>query len=88
MPVKNGGESDAEGDVSGAESEHSNSSQGHESSDEEANEIDSDDSSEMDANEIERRRNECLEILGMLNKLYIDGDSFFYDCIPVNCLCL
>lgn len=67
MPVKNGGESDAEGDVSGAESEHSNSSQGHESSDEEANEIDSDDSSEMDANEIERRRNECLEILGMLN---------------------
>lgn len=61
MPVKNGGESD--GDVSGGESEHSNSSQGHESSDE-ANEIDSDDSSEMDVNEIERRRSECLEILG------------------------
>lgn len=63
MPVKNG-ESDAEGDVSAAETERSNSSQPHESSDEEANEIDSDDSSEMDANEIERRRNECLENLG------------------------
>lgn len=62
-PVKNG-ESDAEGDVSGGESEHTNSSQGHESSDEEANEIDSDDSSEMDGNEIEKRRTECLEILG------------------------
>ncbi|XP_061400617.1 breast cancer metastasis-suppressor 1-like protein [Musca vetustissima] len=71
MPVKNGGGGESDGDVSGgAESEHSNSSQGHESSDEEANEIDSDDSSEMDVNEIERRRTECLEILDHLEKQF------------------
>lgn len=65
MPVKNG-ESDAEGDVSGAESERSNSSQAHDTSDEEeeANECDSDDSSEMDVSEIERRRAEHIEDLG------------------------
>lgn len=65
MPVKNG-ESDAEGDVSGAESERSNSSQAHDTSDEEeeANECDSDDSSEMDVSEIERRRAEHMEDLG------------------------
>lgn len=69
MPVKNG-ESDAEGDVSGAESERSNSSQAHDTSDEEeeeANECDSDDSSEMDATEIELRRAEHIEDLGMYN---------------------
>ncbi|KAI8115348.1 hypothetical protein FF38_01644 [Lucilia cuprina] len=78
MPVKNGGESDAEGDVSGGESEHSNSSQGHESSDEEANEIDSDDSSEMDADEIERRRNECLDILDHLEKQFSQLREQYY----------
>lgn len=61
--MKNG-ESDGEGDVSGAESEHSNSSQAHDTSDEEeANECDSDDSSELDASEIERRRAEHIEDL-------------------------
>lgn len=63
MPVKNG-ESDGEGDVSGGESEHSNSSQPHDTSDEEeANECDSDDSSELDASEIDRRRAEHIEDL-------------------------
>jgi len=63
MPVENG-ESDGEGDVSGGESEHSNSSQAHDTSDEEeANECDSDDSSELDASEIERKRAEHLEDL-------------------------
>ncbi|XP_030381615.1 breast cancer metastasis-suppressor 1-like protein-A [Scaptodrosophila lebanonensis] len=70
MPVKNG-ESDAEGDVSGAESEHSNSSQAHDTSDEEeANECDSDDSSEMDASEIERRRSEFIEDLACLERQF------------------
>lgn len=66
MPVKNDGETDAEGDVSGAESEHSNSSQGHETSAEEADEIESDDSSEMDVVEIDRRRSEYIENLAQL----------------------
>ncbi|XP_017095198.1 breast cancer metastasis-suppressor 1-like protein-A [Drosophila bipectinata] len=70
MPVKNG-ESDGEGDVSGAESEHSNSSQAHDTSDEEeANECDSDDSSELDANEIERRRAEHMEDLMSLERQF------------------
>uniref|UniRef100_A0A1A9ZIC7 Breast cancer metastasis-suppressor 1-like protein-A n=1 Tax=Glossina pallidipes TaxID=7398 RepID=A0A1A9ZIC7_GLOPL len=77
MPVKNG-ESDAEGDVSAAETERSNSSQPHESSDEEANEIDSDDSSEMDANEIERRRNECLENLAHLERQFSQLREQYY----------
>lgn len=71
MPVKNGhsgaGGGDSEGDCYGSngDTERSNSSPAHESSDEEEeqNEIDSDDSSEMDAEEIEKRRNECLENL-------------------------
>ncbi|XP_017028900.1 breast cancer metastasis-suppressor 1-like protein-A [Drosophila kikkawai] len=70
MPVKNG-ESDGEGDVSGAESEHSNSSQAHDTSDEEeANECDSDDSSELDASEIERRRAEHIEDLLSLERQF------------------
>ncbi|KAH8420592.1 hypothetical protein KR009_011705 [Drosophila setifemur] len=70
MPVKNG-ESDGEGDVSGAESERSNSSQAHDSSDEEeANECDSDDSSELDASEIERRRAEHIEDLLSLERQF------------------
>ncbi|KAH8293358.1 hypothetical protein KR018_011575 [Drosophila ironensis] len=70
MPVKNG-ESDGEGDVSGAESEHSNSSQADDASDEEeANECDSDDSSELDASEIERRRAEHIEDLLSLERQF------------------
>ncbi|ALC48508.1 CG4400 [Drosophila busckii] len=75
MPVKNnGGESDAEGDVSGAETERSNSSRANESSDEEeeeeANECDSDDSSEMDAIEIEGRRAEHMEDMVNLERQF------------------
>ncbi|XP_054730204.1 breast cancer metastasis-suppressor 1-like protein [Anastrepha obliqua] len=66
MPVKNEGEvTDAE-EVSGAESDHSNSSQGRESTDDEPNEIESDDASEMDAIEMERRRAEHVEDLASL----------------------
>lgn len=66
MPVKNNdGESEGEGDVSGAESERTNSSQAQESSAEEADEPDSDDSSEMDESECERRRLDCIDNLGM-----------------------
>lgn len=65
MPVKNDGESDGEGDVSGAESDHSVSSHGqdHESSAEEVDEPDSDDFSDMDESECERRRIDCLDNL-------------------------
>lgn len=82
MPVKNG-ESDGEGDVSGAESEHSNSSQAHDTSDEEeANECDSDDSSELDASEIERRRAEHLEDLGKHRRtLRISSTSISNQCL-------
>lgn len=59
----NGGGGDvSDGDVSGAESEHSNTSRendgGRDSSEDEA---DSDDSSEMDEGECETRRNELLQ---------------------------
>lgn len=63
-PVKNEGESD--GDMSGAESDHSASSRArsaHDSSAEEADEPDSDDSSEMSEGECERRRSDCLDNL-------------------------
>ncbi|XP_004525025.1 breast cancer metastasis-suppressor 1-like protein [Ceratitis capitata] len=64
MPAKNDADaSDAE-DMSGAESEHSNSSRGHETSDEEANS--SYDSSDLDAYEIERQRSEFLQDLSSL----------------------
>ncbi|XP_034671707.1 breast cancer metastasis-suppressor 1-like protein [Drosophila subobscura] len=70
MPVKNG-DSDGEGDVSGAESERSNSSQGRDSSDEEENnECDSDDSSEMDVCEIERIRAEHIEDMLSLERQF------------------
>lgn len=55
----NGGGEMSDGDVSGAESEHSNSSrENRDSSDEEP---DSDDSSEMDEGECENRRNQLLQ---------------------------
>ncbi|KAM8720613.1 hypothetical protein ACLKA7_006624 [Drosophila subpalustris] len=86
MPVKNG-ESDAEGDVSGAESEHSNSSQVHDTSDEEeeeANECDSDDSSEMDASEIERRRAEHMEDLASLERQFSQlREQYYYERISL-----
>lgn len=67
-PVKNEGESDADGDMSGAESDHSASSRApdHDSSAEEADEPDSDDSSEMSESECERRRSDCLDNLSKL----------------------
>ncbi|TDG40119.1 hypothetical protein AWZ03_013455 [Drosophila navojoa] len=84
MPVKNG-ESDAEGDVSGAESERSNSSQAHDTSDEEeeANECDSDDSSEMDATEIELRRAEHIEDLASLDRQFSQLREQYY-CERIN----
>ncbi|XP_034101249.1 LOW QUALITY PROTEIN: breast cancer metastasis-suppressor 1-like protein [Drosophila nasuta] len=89
MPVKNG-ESDAEGDVSGAETERSNSSQAHDTSDEEeeeeeeANECDSDDSSEMDASEIERRRAEYLEDLASLERQFGQlREQYYYERISL-----
>ncbi|XP_044254708.1 breast cancer metastasis-suppressor 1-like protein isoform X2 [Tribolium madens] len=59
----NGGGGDvSDGNVSGAESDHSNTSRendaGHDSSEDE---VDSDDSSEMDEGECENRRNELLQ---------------------------
>ncbi|KFB53078.1 breast cancer metastasis-suppressor 1 [Anopheles sinensis] len=69
-PVKNDGESDGDGDMSGAETEHSGSSQGHDSSAEEADEPDSDDSSEMSEGECDRRRASCLENLSNLEKQF------------------
>ncbi|EDV95360.1 breast cancer metastasis-suppressor 1 homolog [Drosophila grimshawi] len=87
MPVKNG-ESDAEGDVSGAESERSNSSQAHDTSDEEeeeeANECDSDDSSEMDATEIEMRRAEHIEDLASLERQFSQlREQYYYERISL-----
>ncbi|XP_030567493.1 breast cancer metastasis-suppressor 1 homolog [Drosophila novamexicana] len=88
MPVKNG-ESDAEGDVSGAESERSNSSQAHDTSDEEeeeeeANECDSDDSSEMDATEIELRRAEHIEDLASLERQFSQlREQYYYERISL-----
>ncbi|XP_055609233.1 breast cancer metastasis-suppressor 1-like protein [Uranotaenia lowii] len=71
-PVKNEGESDADGDMSGAESDHSASSRApdHDSSAEEADEPDSDDSSEMSEGECERRRADCLDNLTNLEKQF------------------
>uniref|UniRef100_A0A182J0Y0 Breast cancer metastasis-suppressor 1-like protein-A n=1 Tax=Anopheles atroparvus TaxID=41427 RepID=A0A182J0Y0_ANOAO len=69
-PVKNEGESDGDGDMSGAETEHSGSSHGHDSSAEEADEPDSDDSSEMSEGECDRRRASCLENLTNLEKQF------------------
>ncbi|KAH8387512.1 hypothetical protein KR093_007522 [Drosophila rubida] len=87
MPVKNG-ESDAEGDVSGAETERTNSSQAHDTSDEEeeeeANECDSDDSSEMDASEIERRRAEYMEDLASLERQFGQlREQYYYERISL-----
>ncbi|XP_058821368.1 breast cancer metastasis-suppressor 1-like protein [Topomyia yanbarensis] len=72
-PVKNEGESDADGDMSGGESDHSASSRApdHDSSAEEADEPDSDDSSEMSEGECERRRSDCLENLTNLEKQFV-----------------
>lgn len=69
MPAKNEGEATDAEDVSGAESDHSNSSQNRESTDEEANEIDSDDSSDMDFIEMDRIRSEYCQDLGTHNLL-------------------
>ncbi|KAF5282190.1 hypothetical protein FQR65_LT02887 [Abscondita terminalis] len=59
---------DSDGDLSPAESEHSNSSREndivHDTS--EGDEADSDDSSEMDEDECESRRNECMQNLSDL----------------------
>lgn len=69
--MKNEGESD--GDMSGAESDHSASSRArsaHDSSAEEADEPDSDDSSEMSEGECERRRSDCLDNLTNLEKQF------------------
>lgn len=72
-PVKNEGESDADGDMSGGESDHSASSRApdHDSSAEEADEPDSDDSSEMSETECERRRMDCLDNLTNLEKQFM-----------------
>ncbi|XP_058454257.1 breast cancer metastasis-suppressor 1-like protein [Malaya genurostris] len=72
-PVKNEGESDADGDMSGGESDHSASSRApdHDSSAEEADEPDSDDSSEMSEGECERRRSDCLDNLTNLEKQFV-----------------
>ncbi|XP_055544143.1 breast cancer metastasis-suppressor 1-like protein [Wyeomyia smithii] len=72
-PVKNEGESDADGDMSGGESDHSASSRApdHDSSAEEADEPDSDDSSEMSEGECERRRADCLDNLTNLEKQFV-----------------
>lgn len=72
-PVKNEGESDADGDMSGGESDHSASSRApdHDSSAEEADEPDSDDSSEMSEGECERRRSDCLDNLSNLEKQFL-----------------
>ncbi|XP_055638656.1 breast cancer metastasis-suppressor 1-like protein [Toxorhynchites rutilus septentrionalis] len=72
-PVKNDGESDADGDMSGGESDHSASSRApdHDSSAEEADEPDSDDSSEMSEEECERRRSDCLDNLTNLEKQFM-----------------
>uniref|UniRef100_A0A1Q3F2H0 Putative component of histone deacetyl n=1 Tax=Culex tarsalis TaxID=7177 RepID=A0A1Q3F2H0_CULTA len=69
-PVKNEGESD--GEMSGAESDHSAASSRapHDSSAEEADEPDSDDSSEMSEGECERRRSDCLDNLTNLEKQF------------------
>uniref|UniRef100_A0A182Q7C9 Breast cancer metastasis-suppressor 1-like protein-A n=1 Tax=Anopheles farauti TaxID=69004 RepID=A0A182Q7C9_9DIPT len=71
-PVKNDGDSDGDGDLSGAESEHSGSSRGqdHDSSAEEADEPDSDDSSEMSEGECDRRRTNCQDNLTSLEKQF------------------
>lgn len=80
MPVKNEGESDCEGDMSGAESEHSGSSQAqdHESSAEEADEPDSDDFAEMDESECERRRNDCIDNMAHLERQFITLRELLY----------
>ncbi|XP_055692315.1 breast cancer metastasis-suppressor 1-like protein [Lutzomyia longipalpis] len=73
MPsIKNEGESDGDGDMSGAESEHSGSSRvpDRDSSAEEADEPDSDDSSEMDESECERRRSDCMDNLTHLERQF------------------
>ncbi|XP_026478800.1 LOW QUALITY PROTEIN: breast cancer metastasis-suppressor 1-like protein [Ctenocephalides felis] len=72
MPSVKGAESDAD-DMSGGESDHSNSSRAPErdSSAEEADELESDDSSEMDEVECDRRRKECLEILADLEQQFL-----------------
>uniref|UniRef100_A0A182PH67 Breast cancer metastasis-suppressor 1-like protein-A n=1 Tax=Anopheles epiroticus TaxID=199890 RepID=A0A182PH67_9DIPT len=71
-PVKTDGDSEGDGDLSGAESERSGSSQGqdHDSSAEEADEPDSDDSSEMSEGECERRRTNCQDNLTSLEKQF------------------
>lgn len=63
-PVKNEGESDADGDMS-AESECIESAPDHDSS------SDSDDSSEMSEGECERRRSDCLDNLTNLEKQFM-----------------
>ncbi|KAK5643468.1 hypothetical protein RI129_007313 [Pyrocoelia pectoralis] len=74
---------DSDGDLSAAESEHTNSSRendpAHDTS--EGDEVDSDDSSEMDEDECETRRNECMQNLSDLEhqftflreQLYLKG---------------
>lgn len=86
-PVKNEGESDADGDMSGGESDHSASSRApdHDSSAEEADEPDSDDSSEMSEGECERRRSDCLDNLSKyLHRKFLHIIWQFADGVDVN----
>lgn len=79
MPsLKTEGDSEGDGDMSGAESEHSGSSPvpDRDSSADEADEPDSDDSSEMDEGECERRRSDCVDNLGKFSKLLLIIDSY------------
>lgn len=67
---------ESDGDVSGAESERSNSSSRENDgnrgdSSEGDEEVDSDDSSEMDEGECEVRRNECMDNLSDLERQFI-----------------
>ena len=69
--INNNGGEESDGDVSGGESERSNTSEvdgGRESSDEEADSAD--DSSEMDDGECELRRNDCMDNMSDLERQF------------------
>ncbi|XP_018331750.1 breast cancer metastasis-suppressor 1-like protein [Agrilus planipennis] len=62
-----GGAEESDGDVSGGDSDRTNTSGDHGSSEDEA---DSDESSEMDEGECEQRRNECMDNLSELERQF------------------
>jgi breast cancer metastasis-suppressor 1 and related proteins len=64
--MKADGDSEAELEAEGASPPESDRSGGSDGRDSSGEEPDSDDSSEMDEGECERRRNECMEIIGKL----------------------